>query len=260
MESFTHARRILAESRHKVGGRNEFNSHSFAQRVYSADSTTYLQKLRALGFEGYASVLDAGCGYGQWSLCLAALNESVIASDTNVSRTEFLSQVCSSVEIKNIDVRVEQIEQSTLADNSVDAVFSFGTLFLSDAGQALVEFARVLKPGGRLYFNFPTVWWYAFIWHERHNETDDYSPREVAAHALTKALISEKRGSLGEPILNLDAVRDHLLRSGFEEIHIHDEGAPVEGLDVPSSHSFGPRIGMYPSQMEVIAVRTSSEP
>lgn len=256
MDAFCAARRMLGGANDDPSVLGGENALAFAQRVYAADPSLYLQKLKDLGFAGRGLVLDAGCGFGQWTVALAALNDAVIASDLDPSRTRFLRELCDVVPIRNVTVQTASLERLFVADNSVDAVFAYGVVFLAEAQQALREFARVLRPGGILYFNFPSVWWYAYIWEQRHNQTNDYDPRAVAASALRDSLNSSHGDSMGEPILDPKTVEDVLRHVGFSKACVFDEGSAVGDMGIAQSHAFGPRFGKYPSQLEVIAVRS----
>ena len=53
----------------------------------------------------------------------------------------------------NVDVRVGDAEQLDVADNSIEAVFDFAIIHhIHDWRTALREVHRVLRPGGRFYF------------------------------------------------------------------------------------------------------------
>ena len=46
------------------------NDKLFIQRVFSKGLDSYINRLEAIGFTKKSKVLDAGCGYGQWSIAL----------------------------------------------------------------------------------------------------------------------------------------------------------------------------------------------
>ena len=64
-------------------------SRDYLQRMYAGSSTRYEDRLRAIGFVGKTQVLDAGCGFGQWSLAMAGLNHRVWAVDIDCRRLRF---------------------------------------------------------------------------------------------------------------------------------------------------------------------------
>ncbi|MDP2193596.1 MAG: hypothetical protein Q8K36_03625, partial [Alphaproteobacteria bacterium] len=59
---------------------------TFFQRVYSKGIAPYVERLQQYKFEKYERILDAGCGYGQWSLALSQLNKEVYACDADHKR------------------------------------------------------------------------------------------------------------------------------------------------------------------------------
>ena len=63
--------RWVANNREQITG----NDAAFLSRVYQTGLTKYQERLRAISFYGLRHVLDAGCGFGQWTLSLSGLNE-----------------------------------------------------------------------------------------------------------------------------------------------------------------------------------------
>ena len=83
-------------------GQNDFG---FLNRVYQTNTKVYLNRLKNIGFENYNSVLDAGCGYGQWSISLSKLNSHVLATDISSSRVIIADEITKSQNIKNINYK-----------------------------------------------------------------------------------------------------------------------------------------------------------
>jgi len=57
------------------------NAAAFLERVYGGGFEKYSTRLSQHGFRGFCRVLDAGCGFGQWTLALSWMNQSVEAVD-----------------------------------------------------------------------------------------------------------------------------------------------------------------------------------
>ena len=53
----------------------------FLQRVYAKETSLSEARLRQYGLANLNNVLDAACGFGQWTLPLARLNQKVVATD-----------------------------------------------------------------------------------------------------------------------------------------------------------------------------------
>ena len=203
------------------------NDQLFLNRVYDCGLKRYSDRLQAINFSGHERVLDAGCGFGQWSLALAELNTFVDACDTSDLRIRFLDTMSSELNINNIKPTVSAINQLPYADSSFDAVFCYGTLFLSPWMQSISEFRRVLKSGGKLYVNANGIGWYCFLWSNEHNKADDYDPKQVAANAFIDTLTYTRSGVF-EPGMNIiiepDSLRSHLEDSGFTNVILDSEG------------------------------------
>jgi len=98
--------------------------------------------------EGWV-VGDLGCGTGQVSESLAPFVREVVAVDESAAMLAVARSRLAPY--TNVGVRSGSLEELPLDDGSLDAVVVFLVLhYLADPGQALVEIARVLRPGGRM--------------------------------------------------------------------------------------------------------------
>jgi SAM-dependent methyltransferase len=99
-------------------------------------------------------VLDAGCGTGAVMRYLAPYGR-VVGFDFSAEALRFCTQRGHE--------RLSQasVLQLPFADNEFDLIVSFDVIceIGVDDGQALREFARVLKPGGRLFLRLPAFRW-----------------------------------------------------------------------------------------------------
>jgi ubiquinone/menaquinone biosynthesis C-methylase UbiE len=100
-----------------------------------------------------ATILDAGCGQGDWPVFLAAKGYRAIGLD-------FSETLIKHARERHPELRWEcgVIQKLPLEDASVDAIISWGVIEHDEAGpnQALREFARVLRPGGHAILTVPT--------------------------------------------------------------------------------------------------------
>ena len=90
---------------------------------------------------------------GQWLRALAGLNESVTGLEYATERVVVSSEILTQMQIGNARVVQGAAEAIPFADQSFDAIFSYSVLLLTDYRKALAEAWRVLKPGGKFYFN-----------------------------------------------------------------------------------------------------------
>jgi SAM-dependent methyltransferase len=169
------------------------NDRGFLLRIFRNGLTDYIDRLNAIGFSRHARVLDAGCGFGQWSLALAQLNDAVSACDISKLRVDFLAETSALLKVANLTSSIAPLDALPYPDNHFDAVFCYGVIFLTPWRKSLVELVRVLKPDGKLYVNANGVGWYLHLWHSQHNKTDDYDPRAIAARSFSDTLRYERQ-------------------------------------------------------------------
>ncbi len=95
-------------------------------------------------------VADVGCGTGLLTLGLAAVAESVHAVDASERMVRLAREKVRRAGLSNVTVRRASAESLPFADGSLDAVFAFHLLrHLERPAEALAEFGRAVKPGGR---------------------------------------------------------------------------------------------------------------
>jgi ArsR family transcriptional regulator len=96
-------------------------------------------------------VADVGCGTGLLTLGLAAVAEHVDAVDSSERMVRLAREKVRRASLTNVTVRRAEAERLPFADGSLDAVFAFHLLrHLVRPSDALAEFGRVVKPGGRM--------------------------------------------------------------------------------------------------------------
>jgi SAM-dependent methyltransferase len=178
----------------------------FLQRVFATPAERYLDRIEALGMVGHDRVLDLGCGFGQWSLCLAAVNRSVVAVEPDESRLAVLRGLAAACGLEGLEIARGSGEAIPLEAQSVDAVFCFGVLQYLDPVSVAKEMARVLRPGGRAYVTGKDIGGYLYFWCEQPNHSDDYDPRQIAADAFANTLFLERFGRLFPDARNPDRV------------------------------------------------------
>ena len=109
----------------------------------------------ALRLRPGATVLDAGCGTGQWEIAFAALGGRVTGVDV---APEMIDRARRHAAERGIDVTWREGDLSRLPEPGgvYDAVHARVSLqFVPDPAAALREFRRVLVPAGHLYASVP---------------------------------------------------------------------------------------------------------
>jgi SAM-dependent methyltransferase len=203
------------------------NDTLFLQRIYREGLGKYVERIRAIGFTNLENVLDAGCGYGQWSLALAHLNRSVNACDIDPLRINVFREIARELGATNLALRISSVDTLPYANACFDAVFCYGVIRLTPWRKTLGEFARVLKPGGMLYVNASGLGWCLHLWQDEPNKADDYDPKAIAARTLVDTLKYDREGRY-EPgvslIIEPKAIADELQKLGFLNIQTSHEG------------------------------------
>ncbi|HTS01260.1 MAG TPA: methyltransferase domain-containing protein, partial [Thermoanaerobaculia bacterium] len=97
------------------------------------------------------SVADVGCGTGLLTLGLAAVAGRVHAVDSSERMVRLAREKVRRAGLGNVTVRKASAEDLPFADATLDGVFAFHLLrHLPRPAEALAEFGRVVKPGGRV--------------------------------------------------------------------------------------------------------------
>jgi SAM-dependent methyltransferase len=164
------------------------NDGEFARRVYADGVEKYAARLRQYGFEGLGHVLDAGCGFGQWSVALSQSNHAVAAIDASAARVKSVNALVRRLRLSDLTARSGTLENLPFDDATFDGVFCYGVIFLSGWKESLAELVRVLRPGGRIYVNANGIGWYKHLWYTQHNRTVDYDPQQIVVDAFRNTL------------------------------------------------------------------------
>ena len=232
------------------------NGAAFCRRCFETDPEIYLNRLRAAGLEGCDAVLDAGCGYGQWALALAEASPRVAAVDVASERLIFLSRMAAALE-RNVDPRWGSLDALPFDDASFDGVFCYQAIFTSRWRQALAEFARVLRPGGRLYFNANGAGWYLHTWQRQPNPAAHHDPRDSPARAFASTLRYERHDAApdGALVIPRDDALAELARLGFDGIRSGGDGTLSVRDDVEPKPFFPGELYGLDGVWEVVATK-----
>ena len=106
-----------------------------------------------LGIVDDSQHLDIASGTGEPGLSIAklALNGRVVLTDLVPEMLQIASRRADAQSVANIETRVCSADDLPFSDATFDSVsVRFGYMFFPDVARATAEFARVLRPGGRL--------------------------------------------------------------------------------------------------------------
>lgn len=106
------------------------------------------------GLAAGAHVLDAGCGPGFGTLELAewvGADGQVTAFDRTAEYLQHLQQQLTNHNLNNVTIKQGTLDNLDLAAATFDFIFTkLVLIYVQDLDKVLQEFARVLKPGGKL--------------------------------------------------------------------------------------------------------------
>lgn len=234
---------------------NRFD-REFLERVYSTPVETYIARLEAIGFEGMKRVLDAGCGFGQWTLALARLNDLVFAVDKDLERVAWLQEKLKEKKVNNVVAAAVSLEDFEPLDRYFDGVFCYGVLNCVPWMEVLKRFHRWLAPGGRLYATFNEIGWYLHLWKRAPHAVDGYDPQMIAAKTFFNTLCYRREGktSLGDVVICLDEIGDFLDDIGMGDVVLSEEGG-VNVTGAKTAPFFDGTYEGHPGVQEVWAVK-----
>lgn len=107
----------------------------------------FVDKLRE---EGYATVLEIGCGNGRDSILFARAGLVATAIDVAPGAVELAKSNAAEAGVQ-IDIRLANAESLPFTDKSFDAIFSLSVLHSTNVERSLSEAVRVLRPGGLMF-------------------------------------------------------------------------------------------------------------
>lgn len=127
----------------------------FMGRNYAKGIPFYMGFLEKWGFEDLFNVLDAGCGFGQWTRALQELNSRVDAIDNSADRVRITKAITSRqfgntlVSRKNLD-KIDYIKD-------FNGILCFCAIYYNKNWKRIVKrLSEALQPGGKLYINIVT--------------------------------------------------------------------------------------------------------
>lgn len=220
--------------------------YEFLRRIYGDGINKYVERLKAINFNGLKNVLDAGCGFGQWTLALSSLNEKVEALDISKDRIETARKI--SINYKNIRFLSGSITELPYKDNYFDAIFCYSSIYYSNISLTIKEFSRVLKEEGYLYICSNDLGWYLYNIIKRPNKTDDFDPRSYGLITILDTLkyrfFKTNPSSKGSIITSLGFLKKKLKNEGLIVIHKGNEGTIKLSNSNPVSFFRGSYLGL----------------
>ena len=234
------------------------NDVGFLQRVYSGGLDKYRKRLARIGFIGVERILDAGCGFGQWTFAMAQTSKQVVGVDIDSECLSVSTQLASINDFKNVEFCRASLEEIPDFEETFDAVFCYSVVYLTDYHKVFRNFFRSLKKGGTLYICTNGPGWYLYNIIERPNPSIDFHPRRYGIQTFWNTLIRKRSGfstSTGAHIMTPSGTTRALDKSGFEVVALGAEGTLGVGdgqISQPSPNYDATYMGLV-NVFEVIA-------
>ena len=203
------------------------NDAGFLQRVYSGGLNKYRERVARIGFVGVDRILDAGCGFGQWTFAMAQTSKRVIGVDVDSERLSVCAQLASINDVKNAEFRQASLEDIPDFEETFDAIFCYSVVYLTNYHKVFRNFFRSLKKGGTLYICTNGPGWYLYNIIKGPNPSIDFRPRRYGIQTFWNTLIRKRSGfspSTGARIMTPSGTKRALDKSGFEVVSLGAEG------------------------------------
>jgi ubiquinone/menaquinone biosynthesis C-methylase UbiE len=220
----------VQETAHAVQSNLGFESpfeYDFFSRVFDTPHSVYRRRLECIGMTNSDRVLDAGCGFGQWSFALAESNRHTVSLEISAFRCSVLNHLSRNLGITTISTLVGDMDDLPFQNEFFDSVYCYGAIMFDDWKRKTSELVRVLRPGGRLYISTSAIGWYLsnLVW--GHNDSDDFSSRLMALDTIVHSITtrSSQRGSSSrQSIIQPRSLRSTLTQAGATVLQIAPDG------------------------------------
>ena len=208
------------------------NDTRFLQQVYAGGLDKYKKHLDRISFTKRKKILDAGCGFGQWTFAMAQTSKQVIGIDSDSGRLSVSAQLASINDVKNVEFCQANLEDMPDFHETFDAVFCYSVVYLTDYYQVFRNFFRSLRKGGDLYLCTNGPGWYLYNIIEAPNPSIDFHPRRYGLQTLWNTLIRKQSGfslNTGARIMTPSGTKRALEKTGFEVVGLGAEGTLAIG-------------------------------
>ena len=147
---------------------DDIRNHSpdnYDDAVFQHPMDFYRKRVAMIGAKGYDLVLDAGHGFGQWSVVLAENNQRVIGIDHNQPRYECSKIIKEHFRAENFEPHLDSLydAEKYVEPGMVDLIWCWSVVMFVDRSKLLPIFANLLRKDGILILgavNTPSRWAY----------------------------------------------------------------------------------------------------
>jgi ubiquinone/menaquinone biosynthesis C-methylase UbiE len=104
-----------------------------------------------------SSILEIGCGDGEFTKRLLSTESTIFASDINFDVIQRANNSITKIRPENLCFKMDDAESLSFGDNSLNIVCGISILHHLDYKKGLKEAYRVLKKGGEIFFTEPNL-------------------------------------------------------------------------------------------------------
>lgn len=230
----------------------------FFTRMWDTNYNTYENRINALKFNSLNKVLDAGCGFGQWSIPLCMLNKQVYSVDVNSKRINVLKRIKKELGLTHLKISNQSIQKLNFKNDFFDAIFCYSVIYFTEYEKTVSEFYRILKPGGKLYINTNGIGWYLYNLLEGHNETKNFDSKKMAMKALNNSInyFSNQNFTFGDQIIiPSSSLIDTLSKIGFINIIKESDGNIILDNKYLPKNFYVSKYHNFESVYEIVATK-----
>jgi SAM-dependent methyltransferase len=146
----------------------------YAARMHANPFEHYLKRAAALGFRG-ERMLDAGCGTGTWTFPFTDFFERVDGIDISAPRIALAKALAEQFRTEKAKFAEGDVLRLPYGESAFDLVFCYSVIIsYLPARSVFAEFARVLKPGGKLFVVLNGRGWSYYLRDERSKSGERY--------------------------------------------------------------------------------------
>lgn len=162
-----------------------FLRYVFGFYIFSNKHAKIIKKTIKENLKDGSTLVDLGSGSGFYTILSSKINENgkIIAVDLSNTMLGRLKETMEKKGIgKNVEIRNEDIEHTTIAENTADIIVLSNVLHeLKDARDIIKEMNRILKPGGVIIASefIDNDFGRKFLSHHQDEVHGPYSPVEL---------------------------------------------------------------------------------
>jgi len=231
--------------------------HRFLRAVYQDGLGKYQRRLASVGLAGLDTVLDAGCGFGQWSLALSSTCRQVSGFDLCPDRVAICQALSHSLGIGNTAFAPADLTSLPVPDLSFDGAICYSVIYFTEYRRVLTELHRVLRPGARLYLSTNAIGHYLYQIVENRNALSDYSPRLYGIRTILNSVFGKRRDfslRAGAQVMSRPGTCAVLRDIGFDIVASGPEGTlGADPAPFLRTHYLG-----QPCSFDIIALKRKS--